>query len=56
MKEQRIKCRACGERFTYYRLGAGGSPRYCPTCSEERKREQARERVAAMRQRRRITG
>lgn len=55
MKEQRIKCKECGERFTYYRLGAGRPPLYCPTCSEERKRDQARERMVALRVRQQNT-
>lgn len=53
MKQQRIKCKECGERFTYDRLGAGRPPSYCPACSEERKRELARQRMAALRARRR---
>jgi len=49
MKERRVKCKECGERFTYTQWGGGRPPVYCPTCIEERKREQARDRMQRMR-------
>ncbi len=53
IKERRIKCAACGQRETVTRGERGPVSAYCDVCREERKREQARERVAALRQRRR---
>jgi hypothetical protein len=52
IRERRIKCAACGERATVIRGERGPLGRYCDTCREERKREQARLRMAAMRRRR----
>ena len=52
IKERRIKCAACGERETVIRGERGPVTAYCDLCREERKREQARQRVAAMRARR----
>ncbi len=52
VKERRIKCAACGERETVIRGERGPVSRYCDVCREERKREQARLRVQAMRTRR----
>ena len=52
VKERRIKCAACGERETVIRGDRGPVSRYCDVCREERKREQARLRVQAMRTRR----
>jgi hypothetical protein len=51
IKERRIKCAACGERETVIRGERGPVSRYCDVCREERKREQARLRVQAMRSR-----
>jgi len=53
IKERRIKCASCGERDTVIRGERGPVTAYCDACREERKREQARARVAAMRARRR---
>jgi predicted nucleic acid-binding Zn ribbon protein len=53
MKELRVKCRQCGDRFTVYRYGRERTPTYCDTCREERNREQARVRMARMRAHRR---
>ncbi len=53
IKERRIKCASCGERDTVIRGERGPVTAYCDACREERKREQARVRVAAMRARRR---
>lgn len=52
IKERRIKCVACGERDTVIRGERGPVTAYCDLCRAERKREQARRRVAAMRTRR----
>jgi len=52
VKERRIKCAACGERETVIQGERGPVSRYCDVCREERKREQARLRVQAMRTRR----
>jgi hypothetical protein len=53
IKERRIKCAACGQRDTVIRGERGPVSRYCDTCREERRREQARERMARMRAQRR---
>jgi hypothetical protein len=53
IKERRIKCRACGERATVTRGERGPVSPYCDGCRGEVKREQARQRVAAMRARQR---
>jgi hypothetical protein len=55
IKERRIKCAACGERETVTRGERGPVTIYCDLCREEVKREQARARVQAMRERRRDT-
>ncbi len=55
-KERRIKCAACGQRDTVVRGERGPVTAYCDFCREERKREQARQRVAAMRARQRANG
>jgi predicted nucleic acid-binding Zn ribbon protein len=52
IKERRIRCRACGERVTVIRGERGPVSAYCDACRAERKREQARARMAAMRARR----
>lgn len=53
VKERRIKCAACGQRETVIRGERGPVTAYCDLCREERAREQARQRVAAMRARQR---
>ena len=53
IKERRIKCAACGQRETVLRGERGPVTAYCDLCREERAREQARQRVAAMRARQR---
>ncbi len=55
-KERRITCAACGQRDTVVRGERGPVTAYCDFCREERKREQARPRVAAMRTRQRANG
>ncbi len=52
MKELRVRCKRCGERFTVIRVERERIPTYCDLCQEDRKREQARERMRAMRARR----
>ena len=54
IKERRIKCAACGERDTVLRGERGPLTAYCDLCRAERKREQARQRMAALRARRRF--
>ncbi len=56
IKERRIRCRDCGERVTVIRGERGPVSAYCDSCREQRKREQARARMAAMRARRGATG
>jgi len=56
IKERRIKCVACGERETVIRGERGPVSAYCDLCREERKREQARLRMAALRDRQRGHG
>ncbi len=55
-KERRIKCAACGERETVIRGERGPLTAYCDVCREERKRDQARQRMAAMRAARHLIG
>ena len=55
IKERRIRCRDCGERVTVLRGERGPVSAYCDSCRVERKREQARARMAAMRGRRGTT-
>lgn len=50
--ERWAKCAICGMRVDYDAYAGGRPPKYCDTCRVEVKREQARERVAAMRRRR----
>ena len=56
IKQRRITCAACGQRETVLRGERGPLTAYCDLCREERQREQARQRVAVMRARRRATG
>jgi uncharacterized paraquat-inducible protein A len=53
MKERRVRCKACGERFTVIRLEREHTSAYCDLCRTERKRDQTRERMRALRARRR---
>ncbi len=53
MKERRVRCKACGDRFTVLRFERERTSAYCDTCREERKREQTRARMQALRDRRR---
>ncbi len=56
VKERRIKCARCGECETVIRGERGPVSKYCDVCREEVKREQARARVQAMRDRRHALG
>ncbi len=56
IKERRIKCAACGVRETVIRGERGPLTAYCDTCRADRKRAQARVRMAALRDRRRAQG
>lgn len=53
IKEKRIKCASCGQRETVIRGERGPVSKYCDACREQIRREQARARVQAMRERRR---
>ncbi len=52
MKERRVRCKECGERFTVVRFERERTPPYCDLCQEERRRTQTRERMRALRERR----
>lgn len=54
MKELRVRCKSCGERFTVLRFERERTPAYCDLCREERKRAQAQARMQALRARRRL--
>ena len=56
MKERRVRCKGCGERFTVVRFERERTSAYCDLCQAERKREQARARMQALRERRRVAG
>jgi hypothetical protein len=56
IKERRIRCAECGLRETVVRGERGPLTAYCDPCRADRKRVQARLRMAALRQRRRIRG
>lgn len=52
MKELRVRCKGCGERFSVICFERERTPAYCDLCREERQREQARARMVRMRARR----
>jgi hypothetical protein len=56
MKERRVRGKGCGDRFTVVRFERERTPTYCGLCREERKRDQARARTRAFRERRRAAG
>ncbi len=56
MKDVRVKCKRCGERFTVIRIDRERISAYCDLCREEIEREQAAVRVQRMRDRRRREG
>jgi len=53
MKERRVRCKECGERFTVVRVERERTSAYCELCRAERKREQTRMRMQTLRTRRR---
>jgi len=53
MKERRVRCKGCGERFTVIRFERERTSAYCEWCRVERKREQTRVRMQTLRTRRR---
>jgi predicted nucleic acid-binding Zn ribbon protein len=53
MKERRVRCKQCGERFTVLRFERERTSAYCDQCREERRRDQTRERMRAWRARHR---
>jgi predicted nucleic acid-binding Zn ribbon protein len=53
MKERRVRCKECGERFTVIRVERERTSAYCDLCRTERKREQTRVRMQTLRTRRR---
>ncbi len=55
MKERRVRCKECGERFTVIRVERERTPSYCDLCREERERAQTRERMRALRDHQRIS-
>ncbi len=55
MKERRVRCKECGERFTVIRFERERTPAYCDLCREERRRAQTRARMQALRDRRRMS-
>ncbi len=52
MKERRVRCKECGERFTVFRFEREQTSAYCDLCRQERQREQTRERMRVLRERR----
>ena len=53
MKERRIRCKECGERFMSLRFDRERISLYCEVCRAERRREQTRQRMQELRARRR---
>jgi len=51
MKERRVRCKQCGERFTVIRVECERTSAYCDVCRKDRKREQARDRMRLRRAR-----
>lgn len=45
MKECRVRCTSCGERFTVLRFERERTSVYCDACRAERKRAQTRDRM-----------
>ncbi len=52
MKERRVRCPACGERFTVLRIVRERTSDYCDVCRAERRRAQAQARMQLLRDRR----
>jgi len=55
MKERRVRCKECGERFTIVRFDRERISLYCEVCRAERRREQTRQRMHELRIRRRLS-
>jgi len=53
VKERRVRCPACGERFTVLRIVRERTSDYCDLCRAERRRAQAQARMQLLRDRRR---
>ncbi len=53
MKERRVRCAHCGERFTVLRFVRERTSTLCDLCRDERRREQTRARMQLLRDRRR---
>lgn len=49
MKERKMRCKLCGERFTVLRLERERTPAYYEVCREERRREHTCTRMQAVR-------
>jgi len=49
MKERKVRCKECGERFTVVRFARERTPSYCDLCREERRRAQTRAHAGAPR-------
>ena len=52
MKERRVRCPACGERFTVLRIVRERTSAYCDLCRAERRCAQAQARMQLLRDRR----
>ena len=55
MKERRIRCKECGDRFTILRFERERTSVYCEVCRAERRREQTRRRMQDLRARQRLS-
>lgn len=53
MKDKRLRCKGCGNRFTVVRFERERTSCYCALCRAERRREQTRLRMQAFRARQR---
>ncbi len=53
MKERRVRCAACGERFTLIRFERERTSAYCDLCRADRRQAQTRARMQRLRDRRR---
>jgi len=43
LKERKVRCKECGERFIVVRFERERTSSYCDLCRQERQREQTRE-------------
>ena len=53
MKERRVRCPDCGERFTVIRVERERTSAYCDFCRADRRQAQTRARMQRLRDRRR---